>query len=89
MESLLTWRRIEDYWLVTPFDKKAFVENEISKKLTEKEFCEYCYSTPMFEKSDDLPISESDRLDYTDFIMKLNEIRDKYARHKISTKEVL
>jgi hypothetical protein len=43
----------------------------------------------MFEKSDDLPISESDRLDDTEFIMKLNEIREKYARQKISKKEVL
>ena len=41
----------------------------------------------MFEKSDDLPISESDRLDDTEFIMKLNEIREKYARQKISKKE--
>ena len=30
--------------LVTPFDKKAYVESEVSKKLTEKEFCEYCHS---------------------------------------------
>lgn len=74
--------RIANDLLVTPFDKKAFVENEISKKLTEKEFCEYCYSTPMFEKSDDLPISESDRLDDTEFIMKLNEIREKYYEQK-------
>lgn len=30
----------------------------------------------MFEKSDDLPISESDRLDDTEFIMKLNVIEN-------------
>lgn len=68
--------------LVTPFDKKAYVESEVSKKLTEKEFCEYCYSTPMFEKSDETLVFEGDRFDDTEVIMKFNEIREKYYEQK-------
>ena len=40
--------RIANHLLVTPFDDKCAVSDAVSDKLTEEEFCKYCYSSPKF-----------------------------------------
>lgn len=40
--------RIANQLLVTPFDDKCAVSDAVSDKLTEEEFCKYCYSSPKF-----------------------------------------
>ena len=68
--------------LVTPFDRKAYVEHEISKRLTETEFCQHCYSAPIFQKSETTPVFEDEQVDDTELIMKLKEISEKYYEQK-------
>lgn len=70
--------------LVTPFDRKAYVEHEISKRLTETEFCQHCYSTPIFQKSETIPVFEDEQVDDTELIMKLKEISEKHYEQKIN-----
>ena len=43
--------KIANHLLITPFDNKSAVREEISKRLTEEEFFRHCYSKPMFEQN--------------------------------------
>lgn len=59
--------RIANSLLVTPFDDKSAVSQEIFKKLTEDVFCEHCYSHPKFERELELYLEEDANDEYGDF----------------------
>lgn len=70
--------KIANKLLVTPFDRRACVKVEVSKNLTEEEFCKYCYSSPAFENKNKDFIDENSEAIENEFVIKTEEMKAKY-----------
>lgn len=68
--------RIANELLVTPFDDKSMVSAEVSEKLTEEEFCEHCYSLPVFEQINKQYMGEDFNYEDSDLPTKYIEIEN-------------
>lgn len=74
--------KIANELLATPFDDKSVVMPIISQKLTENEFCEYCYSFPKFEGKIEPPKNEETTTVNNDEIEKYEELKNEiYQQH--------
>lgn len=72
--------------LVTPFDDKSAVTMEVSKKLTEEEFCEHCYSHPNFEQKSPQFMQEDFKDEDNDSLTNYNEIINQAHQQKMAYK---
>ena len=70
--------------LVTPFDDKSIVEEEITEKLTKREFCEHCYSKPKFERNVWRNVGEDFSDIEDDSPTKYDEINNQLYQQKVS-----
>lgn len=75
--------RIANKILITPFDDKSSVSEEISSKLTKEEFCQNCYSHPKFEREAQQYMSENSREDDSDVSTNYKEITNQIHQHQI------
>ena len=70
--------------LVTPFDDKSIVEEEITEKLTKREFCEHCYSKLKFERNVWRNVGEDFSDIEDDSPTKYDEINNQLYQQKVS-----
>lgn len=76
--------RIANDLLVTPFDDKSAVSLEVSKKLTEEEFCKRCYSHPRFEQSPQQYMHEDSKDEDNDSPTNYDEIKNQIHQQQIA-----
>lgn len=70
--------------LVTPFDDKSAVSQDVTNKLTKEEFCNQCYSKPMFEKELQQYLQEESMDENNDSSINYDEIRNQIHRQRTS-----
>lgn len=70
--------------LVTPFDDKCVIPQEISESLTPEEFCKHCYSKPQFEKEFTQCTGEELRDDSNDITTNLYELSNQRHQQKMA-----
>lgn len=76
--------RIANELLVTPFDNKCAVSNEITEKLTNSEFCEHCYSAPMFRQKTLKYLNEDFKDTDNDFETNYNDIKNEIHYQEVA-----
>lgn len=76
--------RIANELLVTPFDDKSVVSEEISNRLTEEEFCNHCYTHPKFEQNSQTYESEETKENDIDSPTNFDEYQNQIHQQKVS-----